>query len=493
MDSVGLRCAVRRRHSDKRLIAQRLAADGIRCLRDKDSLVLVALDEIHLGQFAVQLRSAGSRERIGIFVLLRLEVRQLVLIHDKHPEGVDRRFADDISHEIGVAPSVLSHHGDGADKLAAVRTKADRIHRHRLPLVHGLPTEVRERLGAYCQRVGIAEFVGLEARQGLAIREDSCQIIRRRTRELEDEVIGHLNLLVLRLHIDLHLVVGLIPVSGDGLHRFACQPADIRVLVHAFRQLHHIDIFVRLECRQFFSVEVNHLQLRIARIIGVEVEAVGCLGDSVRRGHMDEDGVRHLLDVHLLTLHFQLCAHLRQHAHTGRDDDIIDGSGGLELQRRVGVQRALKVGEVLAVKGDVRQLAVTGRVLHINLHKIIRLGAVLRLHMEVILVFALLTNLRLRGCYRLEAVVRGIIEGEDIGVERNGIEVTSRLEVLDSRTVEDDSRQLGAVARLGQNRDLIGGGIGACLPVNGQFGSLAVERSCRHRHRLTFVSGDISD
>ena len=79
--------------------------------------------------------------------------------------------------------------------------------------------------------------------------------------------------------------------------------------------------------------------------------------------------------------------------------------------------------------------------------------------------------------YFQEAIIRRIINHDIFRIERSGIEVTSRLEVVNRLAVHRDTGQVHTRALLRSNRQIVALGYRTIFALNGQNRLIAVEGS----------------
>ena len=115
-----------------------------------------------------------------------------------------------------------------------------------------------------------------------------------------------------------------------------------------------------------------------------------------------------MVDFYRLTVHLQLCVHLRQECCSGRQVDGIVIV--IRVEHEVFIQRTFEVHEVLAIQCNVRQRTVVGFVLDIDIHLVVGCSnTILRLYMQHIAVLATFLQVGTDNRHFLEAVVGGII------------------------------------------------------------------------------------
>ena len=295
------------------------------------------------------------RKRDVVVVDMRIEASERVGLNVDHLQGVDVGLHDGVRYGVGV---LAARHGSDLQLRNALVVSVDSVAwKYRLPLVGYVPSELRDVGGTHRQRVGIVERVGAETFDGVAVCVDGEEGVCLRRDEIERQEIL-LHGAVLCGDID-----GVLQVARDGvkdsLHALLWLGIDVWHGGLTYRQVDEVVVFVRRKVVERVAVEINHLEVRIARHWRKELQCVGVLGDAIRRSDRDESSPSIVLNINGLSLFLELSRNLWERLCARKQVDDIALLHRRELEGRVDVSQ--EMAEVNTVEVDLLECGVVGR------------------------------------------------------------------------------------------------------------------------------------
>ena len=230
-------------------------------------------------------------------------------------------------------------------------------------------------------------------------------------------------------------------------------PADVRHVCSG-RQGERIDVLRGREAFYRCVVRLQDTQVRVRRKRCGEVQRVvgHILSAGSSRDGQDDGCCVRIADIHFLLVHLQYRTHFRQGRSTRGQVDLVRTVRRLEDE--AGVVQGLEAFHRLAVQQDIGQIRIGRFVLEVDIHLVVRRRhSVLCHNMQDVTVLALLFEGGRSDRHGLELVIGGIAYLDLTGLEREGIVVSSGLEVfvlvaLDRYAVHRNTGQIDTVARL---------------------------------------------